>query len=330
VRSCQLGRSPPLIRNKSEFVTDRDHTIAGPLARRVCLIDLSEPLKRATKDHLSHIDHVETLLECRQLIALAVERANGPVGEKLKHAAKQIHCRHSLQAISEVTEAAVTVLTSGCWTAAEALSRIAIEHSVNMIYVLADSDGGRVRSLLKYYIDDSIRRANNWLKSSEQKNHANGIEAAQLKLHYLQELKISNDSWYGVAKGWPDARRRFEETGLGHQYHVLFATASDSVHGLAEDVFNLVAVNKLPEGVQSEGKDAISAERASFAVYLVTNSLLFYCEAVHYLADALGDVAAMEAVKRVGAKLRTVIDEHERMADLYRDARGGSRELSSC
>ncbi|MDG2539839.1 DUF5677 domain-containing protein [Dyella jiangningensis] len=275
--------------------------------------DFSALINDFSTEHSAHLEGIPALGECRQAIADFVEAAKGhldPAG-RLRFRLKQAHCTFALQALDEVTRAAQASLASNCFTAAEALSRIILEQAVNFIYILNDEGVGRLRSLIKHYVEDSKRRANNWAKSSAQLADERGVDGAQKKLEYLDLIRRQNDGWYKTTPGWPEARRRFAETGYEHQYHLLFASASDSVHSLAEDIFNRITVENYPPGFKSTALSTIRAEKASFATYLVINAFLFYGHAALLFAKEIGDAQAFGRISEVVDRLGAMVNEHD-------------------
>ena len=116
-----------------------------------------------------------------------------------------------------------------------------------------------------------------------------------------------------TVKGWPDACSRFRDAGYEHFYHILFAPASDSIHGFSNDIFNRFLGEALPvsEEERNEYFEGQLAEKISFAYYLATHSILFFCAAASHIAERAEDEEASEKLHIIGKTLETMLVEHE-------------------
>lgn len=310
------GRQPcDLIALTNQCRQQLDARLAAPQSPQwnLSLKDFSTAIKDFSDDHAEHLLTIPMIGEFRDSIARFVDHAKDdsePRG-KLLQTSKQVHCVYALKTLNEMTQAAQASLVSHCFTAAEALSRIIFEQAVNFIYILNDDGVNRLRALLKHYVEDSRRRAINWAKSSSQLLDQRGENRAMEKLKYLDSIRRGNDSWYTKTPGWPDARRRFVETGCEHQYHLLFASASDSVHSLAEDIFNLILWDGYPTEIKPAALEAIKIEKASFAVYMVTNAFAFYGNAALNFARELGNSYAIDGISEAMEKLASIVNSHD-------------------
>jgi hypothetical protein len=270
------------------------------------------PFRDFSEPHSAHVDAIPVLYRHREAISqLANEiSANVMPTSELVRGARRIHFGYALQALDEVTIAAQMTLTAGCYSVAEALSRIIFEQAINLMYIAEDQSKSRLTALLKHYITDARRRAKNWEGSSAHLKDELGVIGARKKIEYLDAIRAGND-WYKKAPGWPEARRRFFETGFEHQYHLLFSSASDSVHSLAQDVFNLVVAQSYPDDVRPHALKAFQVEKASFAIYLVINAYLFYAYAVLRVTGALKDSTSKDHLEEIARNLGAMSNEHD-------------------
>lgn len=260
---------------------------------------------------LGHEKHLAILEQCYEELYSLSNKLNPGESDVLKYTIKKLQIQYILKAIAEINKCIVASLKWQCFTVSEALSRIAIEHSVNLMFVLDGEEHDRSKSFLKHYIVKSKEKAQKWLDYSNKSNDHGAIEAAKSKISYLEILSNNNKGLVGKdVKGWKDARQRFAEVGVEKLYHVLFASSSDSIHSLSEDIFNLTIIETQHESMGRIAYKGFLAEKLSFAYYLSANSLSFFAEALHRLACYMGENAIANEAVVTGEKLVKVIKEH--------------------
>jgi hypothetical protein len=200
-----------------------------------------------------------------------------------------------LSAIDEINDSIIVNLESQRFSAAEALSRIALEHSINFIYIVSDPTNDRAMSLLKQHFFGARERAKKWHSYLQNIKSKDGVEIAKARLHHLN---ITEKMVPGIqkAQAWPDARRRFQATDFEHFYHDLFTPASDSVHTLGEDVFNLLYANNDETEGRSFTFQSMFSEKISFSVYVCASALSFYIESIYQLFRSLNDEPMQERI----------------------------------
>jgi hypothetical protein len=195
-----------------------------------------------------------------------------------------------LSAIDEINDSMIANLEARRFSAAEALARIALEHSINFIYVVSDPTNDRAMSLLRQHFFGARERAKKWHSYLQNIKSKEGIEVAKARLHHLN---ITEKMIPGIEKAhaWPDARRRFQATDFEHFYHDLFTPASDSVHTLGEDIFNLLLANSDDTEARPLAVQLVFSEKISFSVYVCASVLSFYIEAVYQFSVHIEDAA---------------------------------------
>ncbi len=216
-------------------------------------------------------------------------------------------------AILELNDCLVTHLEKNHYFAAESLSRIAIEHAVNLMYLL-DEDK-RSFSLLNHYFDVSRDKAHKWLQLSKKTNDETGKAMAKAKLDSLllfREYLLGKD-FNGTAK-WPNTFERFKAVGLDEMYRTVYAAASDSVHSMSEDIFNFTLTKYFPQEIKSWHLNAYSVERKAFAVYLVATAMSCWCEASIRMADKINMQKSKNTLLKSGEILRAVCNKHNIIA----------------
>ncbi|SFY08154.1 hypothetical protein SAMN03159390_03704 [Pseudomonas sp. NFACC49-2] len=263
--------------------------------------------------HLEHRRHLPELENLQHQIDKELRSISLDGAGEFKFATK-ICCHTTADIISELNIAILQSLRIGSYSAAEALSRSSLENSINLILFSQDPTTSRPKSILLNYLKTSKMRAQKWHRYAKENNNVESIERSinfQQSLDAMKGLFEELDS--KTVKGWPDAYSRFRDAGFEHFYHILFAPASDSIHGFSNDIFNRFLGEKLPvsEEERREYFEGQLAEKISFAYYLATNSILFFCAAVSYIADRAENEKASEILQLVAQTLETMILEHE-------------------
>lgn len=273
--------------------------------------DLCEAIDQLTNECRQHLADLPQLQSC----LASLDRS---IAEMDDHAAtpsytiKTIHAQCSLRAIVEGLTTAFEAIAARRYSVAEALCRVTFEQTVNLMFVLHDSDASRAKSLLAFHLEDARRRATQWLKAAERANIKSAQDAAQLKIEHVERLKTSCQTLSsGSVKSWPNARDRFSSLGLELHYYELFASASDSIHSLSEDFFSAVMIECGPDLLRRERRIASDFERGSFSIYLGAQGLQLFANAVLHLALELKDPACEQHAHSVLKTVQQIVSKHE-------------------
>jgi len=238
--------------------------------------------------HAKHYAHLSVLRDIfsslHQLLHTAIKE-NFP---GTKSALKKIQFFTMLMAIDELNETMIVNLEQKRFSAAEAVARVALEHTVNFLYVIDDTGTQRALSLLNQHFVGARARANKWHGYAQGAGDTEGVKVAKARLQYLnltEEVvpEVRN------AKPWPNVRNIFQTLEIEHFYHDLFTPASDSVHTLAEDICNLFLAHFSNADQRDLVIRATISGKMSFAIYLCASVLTFYVDAIHKLAIEMKD-----------------------------------------
>lgn len=274
-------------------------------------------LKNFSKQHLEHTNHLEKLDRHFSDIASNVKKMHVGSDNPLLFLIK-VQAQSLLQILEDLNSSLISSLSKGLYSSVEALSRVAIENAVNLMYICDEEDAFRAKSLLKSYVTSSQDRAEKWLKFSISQNDGVAEERANTLIETLRGAKtfltFFNDP---NVKGWPDARARFRAINIEKLYHVLFAPSSNAVHGFSEDVYNQTYIEYVPAQFRQEMFASYDAEKISFAYYLATNSILLYCEAAYRISLKLNREDMEEAFSVTRKEIFNLIGEHEELTASY-------------
>ncbi|NML32767.1 DUF5677 domain-containing protein [Paraburkholderia antibiotica] len=227
----------------------------------------------------------------------------------LKSSLAQTQCYTIISAIEEMVETTLICLSDQRFTTAEVLSRVILEHSVNLIYIISENPKYRARSFLRAHFENAHSRAKKWHEYAISQKNKNAIDDAAARMEYLQRIKkvvggINN------AEAWPDARRRFQSIGAEHFYHDVFAPASDSIHTLGEDSFNNWISGPMNKEYDHDlALAVVHAEKGSYAVYMSTNALAFYAEIVRNLIENSGNDQALQCALHLADSFSKLISD---------------------
>ncbi|KVL12822.1 DUF5677 domain-containing protein [Burkholderia cepacia] len=275
-------------------------------------------LGKHTDKHDAHFQNLTALRENLSSLSTLLETAIQSEFSGITSHLKRVECFALLTAIDELNDSMLDNIEKQRFSAAEAIARITLEHTVNFLYVLDDPTSERALSLLKQHFFGARERAKKWHGYLKNANRDDGVKVAEIRLKHLKDSEELVPE-LAKAKPWPDARRRFQALDLEHFYHDLFTPASDSVHTLAEDVFNLFMVTHNPQEHQDLAYRSMRAEKISFAIYLCASVLSFYAEAVCRLAIAMGNEEMEDKAMELGKHLSeiTISMNDDTLTDLF-------------
>jgi hypothetical protein len=237
-------------------------------------------LKEHEEKHAKHFEHTPKLRNLYDALSKIFEDIIENDFYSTDSNLKKIEFFVLLSAINEINESMIVDLETRRFSAAEAAARIALEHSINFIYIVSDQTNDRAMSLLKQHFFGARERAKKWHGYLQSVNNTRGIEVARARLHHLNVTEKLVPA-IEKAHAWPDARRRFQAVQFEHFYHDLFTPASDSVHTLGEDIFNLLLANSDETEDRLFTFRSIFSDKMSFSVYVCASVLSFYIESIY-------------------------------------------------
>jgi hypothetical protein len=279
-----------------------------------------ECLKNFIDTHFENRNQLSVMEETYNTLSNICTKLNAGESKHLKFLIKRLHCTYLLYTLSEINKGIIQSLKEDLFTVVECLSRVSIEHSVNLMYILDDEGNERSKSLLKHYLTDSKKKAEKWLFFSEKIDDKESLQCAKDKIHHLNNILKHNPNLVDKdVKGWKNARQRFAELELEHHYHTLFASSSDSIHSLSEDMFNLFWIENLPEIIRKRAFLEVQAEKLSFAYYLAANSLLFFAGTLLRVSILINEDEIKEATEVIVEKLKKMVIAHNKLtSDFYK------------
>ncbi|RQO37233.1 hypothetical protein DBR37_03320 [Herminiimonas sp. KBW02] len=277
-------------------------------------------LKQFTADYAAHTTQVETLL--KTVTTLREISLNIPVEThaSLSFIIQRVQVRHFLNGINELNATICHALSQKFSTPAEALSRVSIEMSVNLLFILAKTQHARSKGLLRACVEARKSRAKKWYKFAAGANLVTSMKAAEglLQSTELIEKSITFSPNLPIAP-WPsNSREKFKAVGKEEVYCTHFQSSSDSVHLLGEDILNSTIVEFIPTEDHARAFALLDVEKFSFAIYLTIQAILCHCEAIHILLELIGsDEKLSQEVQQIANKIGELHSLHESDHERY-------------
>lgn len=274
-------------------------------------------VRQFAEQHLEHENHLPLLEACYQKATENARKLNVGRDNELPFILK-VEVDTLLEIVADLNRSLLLSLKNSLFSSVEALSRVALENTVNLIYICEDDESKRSDALLKSYLLTSQTRAQKWLDFAVLIKDEISESRARVFFEHLKRVKnflpLFKDP---KTKGWPDARARFKAVGLEKLYHILYAPTCNSIHSFSEDIYNQMLVeHSLPEYTEALF-DSVRAEKSSFAHYLATNAMIFYVEAIVRIANKLNNQLVENNMISIKGQLMELIDEHENVTNQY-------------
>jgi hypothetical protein len=282
-------------------------------------VDFIKIVQDFSGQHLEHQAHISSLVtEMKKISQCAISLKAGADNSLAK--IQKIQVQTILEILDDLNNCLLISLSNQLYSSVEALSRVALENTINLIFIAEGDDDKRAKSLLNSYATTSKVRAEQWYNYTVKVSDLEGRSRAGRLISYIDEhIKVflspfRNDK---EVKGWSSARSRFEAVGLEHLYHILYAPSCNSIHSFSEDIYNVTFAENTPEILREEAFNAILAEKISFAYYLATNAVFLYAEAVYRLAIRLERSKVEVKILEVKEGLWQLVMEHEELTTSY-------------
>lgn len=275
--------------------------------------DNSKGFNSAIDDFLKHQAQIPLIAEYYLEFREIIECINVSTHENIKYMIQRIQYMYYLERIMELNFSLQNSLTLGQYSTVEALSRVALETSVNLLYLLDEKENERAMGLIHGHIKKNLYKAKKWNEHAKEINYEVAIEMSEKlrqKMEFGQKFFISSSG--RKPQQWPDSiKKKFKEVGLEEAYLTVFASSSGSVHLGAEDIYNRTLVEFSDKSAQEEFAEGVIAEQTSFAIYLTLCSFLHALQAIKKLANKLEDKPIISRANKLIEKFYELKEVHE-------------------
>lgn len=226
---------------------------------------------------------------------------------------KRLQCEYLLHTIKDINNSLIDNFKLDYFSSVEALSRVSIELSVNLIYLLREDHINIEFSYLIGHIENSLKKTSQWLNYAKRNNEIPSIKIANKKIAFLTEFKKILLNTVGKNLPiWPKTTfEKFKETGNERFYRTIFASASNSIHSFSDDIFNITQIMIGDNHNKDELVESYFIEKTSFAMYSLLVSLAFYLECAHELGRTLDQDNICQLLKEIAPELEKLLREHD-------------------
>lgn len=269
-------------------------------------------IKLQIKNKLSHLSQIHVLEEVFLDLKKSFKNLKIEDGKGISYTIQRIQIRVLTNALTEINESIIALLKSKLFNGSDPLARVALEHSINLIYILSGDDHKHSKELLKNYIDTTLTSSKRWHKFAIDSGDENAINISKQKVDYMLDLKKGHASLYdGTCKDWPQTYERFIECGHESAYRTLFSMNSDSVHSLSEDVYNFSTISNYPKGVQPLIFEYFHASNASLSMYHGIKAIHYYGLVLYEISNKLLNYDEKKDIEINLERLVALLEVHE-------------------
>lgn len=224
---------------------------------------------------------------------------------------QRLAIRNYLRVLQELCEQGCNCLAAQAYSTLEAMSRVIMEQSANMLYVSMDS-GDHVRQLLRSSRLMTMNNGAQWadyLAENDLQNyaaHARQANGASLLEHL--------DKRWPDVKRYPGGRGLFAAVGWDNTYYAFYSPLCDSVHSYSDDIANLVDIGEVfseaPDFAEQLLRDT-EGERRRLAVYHYATAICLRVEAFGGLCGFRNFPLDVQVIEDIFGDLRSLIIRHD-------------------
>jgi hypothetical protein len=188
--------------------------------------------------------------------------------------------------IYEHVEAMLVCISTKCPTSAEAIGRIVVEGSINLMYMSVKGNEKTILAYYKSWTNEHRKRLSAWKDKIKDKDYASVVIPMinkREKLLSLYELYTNNtikkfDADVSVFnKIWPKSLfDRFKALEKEELYFEMYHRLSGSSHITAEDTLSWIIALNFPD----DEKMKLSKEAWSYSIMMVRLACLTYLDAI--------------------------------------------------
>ncbi|PAY03167.1 hypothetical protein CKO50_01175 [Pseudoalteromonas sp. HM-SA03] len=269
-------------------------------------------VKSTISEFESHLKQLPQLLEYSQWLDKLYSALDVNEHEGINFTIQRVQYFYFIERTREFNDSIMSCLVNEQYTSVETLFRVALETTINFMYLIGEEVNERAGGLLDDYIKNNLKKARKWEKFSIETGDLESAKSAKNLRGSMVEAQNTFISSKGNRReAWPNARERFKRTGLEESYVTLYSSSSDSIHSGAEDIFNLTRVTAFPENIQIVMLRAVHAEKASLSVYYAITFQLHALEAACKLFTKLEEGKLLASAEELASKLHSLREIHE-------------------
>jgi len=188
--------------------------------------------------------------------------------------------------IFDHAQAMLVSLSTGSPASAEALARIVVEGSVNVMYLATLGDSGTLIQFFRSWLSEHDRKLAEWQQKVQAERYAElvspMIEERRHLVAELQELLSQNESQCGIDMSasraeWPKSLfKRFEALGRESDYYTSYHRLSGASHITGEDTLTWLMALNMPDDLRHR----VGKEAWGYSIMMSRISSTFFVDAV--------------------------------------------------
>ncbi len=211
----------------------------------------------------------------------------GDIDSKDNSAGFRIHALLNLLGrIFEHAQAMLVSLSTGSPASAEALARIVVEGSVNVMYLATLGDSGTLIQFFRTWLGEHGRKLTEWHQKIQGEERATKvlamIEERRQLVTALQDFVSQHEIQCGVdasapSTEWPKSLfKRFEALGREADYYTSYHRLSGASHITGEDTLTWLISLNMPD----ELRHRVGKEAWGYSIMMARISSRFFVDAV--------------------------------------------------
>ena len=278
-------------------------------------------------DGTAQLDNIQVAVDC-------VNEANqiafdflGNIDNKTEKDGFVIHTHLNLIGrIFEHVGGMLTCVATQCPTSSEALWRVVVEGSVNLMHM---SEFGREEAIVAFFeswIDGHERKLDEWLDSIKDKEHSGSVRAQideRKKLvsfyknyvaGFIDKFAVDRKNYTSV---WPKSLfKRFKNVDCEEFYYAHYHRLSGASHITAEDTISwLIALN-----LDFDQQQKIANEAVSYSIMMSRLSSVFFIDALAIccIEHGLSSKSKLNRLKELKEQITTSVFEIAKSAGVPR------------
>ncbi|WP_395606491.1 DUF5677 domain-containing protein [Pseudomonas sp. B22129] len=224
---------------------------------------------------------------------------------------QRIIIRHYLNVLVELSQQGCRCLHAKAFSTLEALSRVIMEQSANLLYIGMDA-GDNALALLRSSKQMTAGNGKAWAAYLDSQGAHN--PAARARQANGEAMLAHFDERWPKVERYPGGKGLFTALGWENHYHAFYAPLCDSVHSYSDDMSALVGFGDLFVQSPSEGEQLLrywDKERRRLATYHYAIALGLRAEASIRLFNLLTSELEDDAADAIFKPLSDLIKRHD-------------------
>lgn len=231
--------------------------------------------------------------------------------ESVTNDPQKIIIRRYLIVLYELCQQACKCLDAKAYSTLEALSRVIIEQSANMLYVSMDK-GDNALALLRSSKQLTENNGKAWSTYLASQGAVN--PAAQARQNSGAAMLAKFDKRWPNIERYPGSKGLFRALGWESHYYAFYSPLCDSVHSFSDEMSVLVDLGELFSISMTEGEDALicwNKERLRLATYHYAIAIGLRAEAFSRCCNLLAPDLTDDTAELLSRTLNELIMRHD-------------------